>query len=550
MNKGVLPIPEDEQEPPFTTPGKIFAGPIHKCFIYIFASCILQWAYGLGANMVQTNINQLTGYFHATTIETTWLVGAYMAPNVSLGFFLIKIRNQFGLRVYAELSIICFLATCTLHLFVTDLQSAIIVRFFAGMAAAPMSSLGFFYMIEAFAPAKKRTVGLSLNLMNIALAVPLSRLVSPSLIDHAGFHGLYALEMGLALIGFGCIFSLPLTPIKRAKVIEKIDFLSYGLIAVGLGINAAIMPVGKFYWWREVGWMGWWLAFAALCLLVAVVIELNRKNPLIDLRWLFSKEMLHIAIVLLLFRMLLSEQATLASNFFNLFGLLNREMETMHWAVVGGTVLGGFICAAFFKPGREDLFHVIALLLLATGSFLDSHATNLTRPEQMMFSQGIIGIGYALFLPPSMSKGLATAIARGPQYILSFIAVFMFTQNTGGVMSSAFFGSMQIIFEKYHSNILTQQLVLSDPIVAADVKQLSASYSHILNDPILLNSEGLAALGRKATLEANVLAYNDVFRLYSCIALLGLVVLLIRMGLRGYRNYRDRQQAQILPQAA
>jgi len=135
--------------------------------------------------------------------------------------------------------------------------------------------------------------------------------------------------MGLALIGFGCIFSLPLTPIKRAKVIEKIDFLSYGLIAVGLGINAAIMPVGKFYWWREVGWMGWWLAFAALCLLVAVVIELNRKNPLIDLRWLFSKEMLHIAIVLLLFRMLLSEQATLASNFFNLFGLLNREMETM-----------------------------------------------------------------------------------------------------------------------------------------------------------------------------------------------------------------------------
>ena len=246
MNKGVLPIPEDEQKPPFTTPGKIFAGPIHKCFIYIFASCILQWAYGLGANMVQTNINQLTGYFHATTIETTWLVGAYMAPNVSLGFFLIKIRNQFGLRVYAELSIICFLATCTLHLFVTDLQSAIIVRFFAGMAAAPMSSLGFFYMIEAFAPAKKRTVGLSLNLMNIALAVPLSRLVSPSLIDHAGFHGLYALEMGLALIGFGCIFSLPLTPIKRAKVIEKIDFLSYGLSAVGLGLNAEIMTVWKF----------------------------------------------------------------------------------------------------------------------------------------------------------------------------------------------------------------------------------------------------------------------------------------------------------------
>lgn len=540
MSTGVVPIPDDERQPPFPNPGKIFAGPIHKCLIYILAASLLQWVYGLGANMVQSNITQLTGFFHATVEETTWLVGAYMAPNVSLAIFLIKIRNQYGLRLFAELSIIGFLLTCILHLFVTSLQSAIIIRFFAGIAAAPMSSLAFFYMIEAFAPAKKRTVGLSLNLMNIALAVPLSRLVSPSLIDHAGFHALFALEMGLALIGFGCIFYLPLTPIKRAKVIEKMDYVSFGLIAIGLGINAAIMPVGRLYWWREVEWMGWWLAFAALCLMVASVIELNRKNPLIDLRWLFSREMLHIAIVLLMFRILLSEQATLASNFFNLFGLLNRELETMHGAVVVGTVLGGLACAIFFKPGREDLFHVIALVLLATGSFMDSHATNLTRPEQMIWSQGMIGTGYALFLPPSMSKGLATAIARGPKYILSFIAVFLFTQNTGGLMSSAFFGSMQTLFEKYHSNILTQQLVMSDPIVANEVKQLSGVYSHVISDPALLHSEGLATLGQKATLEANVLAYNDVFRLYSCIALIVLVMLLIRMILRGYRNFRDK----------
>ncbi|WP_297326976.1 MFS transporter [uncultured Bartonella sp.] len=540
MSTGVVPIPDDERQPPFPNPGKIFAGPIHKCLLYIFAASLLQWVYGLGANMVQSNITQLTGFFHATVEETTWLVGAYMAPNVSLAIFLIKIRNQYGLRLFAELSIIGFLLTCILHLFVTSLQSAIIIRFFAGIAAAPMSSLAFFYMIEAFAPAKKRTVGLSLNLMNIALAVPLSRLVSPSLIDHAGFHALFALEMGLALIGFGCIFYLPLTPIKRAKVIEKMDYVSYGLIAIGLGINAAIMPVGRLYWWREVEWMGWWLAFAALCLMIASVIELNRKNPLIDLRWLFSREMLHIAIVLLMFRILLSEQATLASNFFNLFGLLNRELETMHGAVVVGTVLGGLACAIFFKPGREDLFHVIALVLLATGSFMDSHATNLTRPEQMIWSQGMIGTGYALFLPPSMSKGLATAIARGPKYILSFIAVFLFTQNTGGLMSSAFFGSMQTLFEKYHSNILTQQLVMSDPIVANEVKQLSGVYSHVISDPALLHSEGLATLGQKATLEANVLAYNDVFRLYSCIALIVLVMLLIRMILRGYRNFRDK----------
>lgn len=545
----VAAIPVDEQTPPFSTPGKIFAGPLHKCFIYIFAACILQWTYGLGANMVQSNISQLTGFFHATTTETTWLVSAYMAPNVSLSFFLIKIRNQFGLRRFAELSIIAFLLVCLLHLFVVDLQTAIIVRFFSGITAAPISSLGFFYMIEAFAPAKKRTIGLSLNLMNVALAVPLSRVLSPTLMDNGEFHGLYAMEMGLALIGFVCILKLPLTPIPRAKVIEKMDFLSYGLIATGLGINAAIMPVGRFYWWLEARWMGWWFAIAILLLTIAVVIELNRKNPLIDLRWLFSRQMLHIALVLMVFRVLLSEQATLAANFFNMFGLLNREMTPMYLWVIFGTVLGGFTCAIFYKPGREDEFHSLALILLALGAFMDSHATNLTRPENMYLSQAMIGCGGALFLPPSMGKGLATAIARGPQYVLSFVAVFLFTQSTGGLMSSAFFGSMQTIFEKQHSSVLTSQVVMSDPIVANQVKQLSAAYSHVLTDPQLLNAEGVAALAKKATLEANILAYNDVFRLYSMIALSLLIFLFIKIAIRYYKNWHVQHDEFVLKTA-
>ncbi|CBI76940.1 protein of unknown function [Bartonella clarridgeiae 73] len=63
----------------------------------------------------------------------------YMAPNVSIAIMLIKIRYQFGLRNFAELSILGFFLVCILHLFVTDLHSALIIRFFASIAAAPMT---------------------------------------------------------------------------------------------------------------------------------------------------------------------------------------------------------------------------------------------------------------------------------------------------------------------------------------------------------------------------------------------------------------------------
>ena len=41
------------------------------------------------------------------------------------------------------------------------------------------------------------------------------------------------------------------------------------------------------------------------------------------------------------------------------------------------------VCAAIIKPGREPAIHMVALLLIGVGAFLDSHATNLTRPHEM-----------------------------------------------------------------------------------------------------------------------------------------------------------------------
>ncbi|WP_455474019.1 MFS transporter [Bartonella sp. B30(2025)] len=509
---------------PFPRPGTVFAGPLPKCFVYIFASFILQWAYGLGANIVQSNIIQLTGDFHATITETIWLVAVYMAPNVSVAIMLIKIRYHFGLRAFAELSILGFVLVCILQLFVTDLRSALIIRFFAGIAAAPLASLALLYMMEAFAPAKKFTIGLSLNYMNANLAAPLSHLISPKLMENGGFFSLSALEMGLVLISLGCIFALPLTPVKRNKVIVTLDWVSYGLIALGLGLNAIIMSVGTLYWWYEAPWIGWGFVLVILCLMIATILELNREKPLIDFRWLFSKEMVQPVLILLAFRVLLLEDSNLVSEFFNLFGLLNSETAPMYLAVTLGTLLGGGICVFFLREGREDYFYLISLSCLAFGAYLDSYVSQLTRPADMMLSQGLIGFGYAVFLPAALFKGFVISSERGPRYVLSFITIFLLTQMTGGLMSSAFFGSLQLFFAYMHFEHLTQNIVVTDPLILGEMNTLfsypyDVSASHILGD-----ERGMSELINKLKLTANIFAYNDVFRLYFYIATVVFVV--------------------------
>ncbi|OCP00702.1 MFS transporter [Ensifer sp. LC13] len=515
--------------------------------VYVFGSIFLFLTQGLGMNLALANLTQVQGSLSATSVEAAWLSAAYMAPNVSLSIALVKIRAQYGLRRFAEIGIVGFVFVSLMNVFVSDLHSAIVVRFISGIAAAPMSTLGFLYMLEAFPPARKLTVGLALALTCTTISAPITRLISPTLIEYGQWHALYTLEMALALIALPIIYLLPLTPVPHAKVIQRLDILSYLLVATSFGCLAIVLSMGRLYWWFEAPWLGVLLAAAIASSTAAVLIELNRAVPLIDVRWLASKEIVHFAAVLLIFRLVASEQSAIATNFYQQLGLQFEQVATLYWIILGAAISGGLLCAVLMSPQHSERVHVLALGLLATGAYLDSQATGLTRPEQMYLSQAMISAGTALFLPPAMARGFKAALSKGPSYILSFFVVFMFTQNIGSLAGTAAFGTFVAVREKFHSNILAEQLVLSNPLVAQRINQLAAAYSKVVGDRALLNGEGTVLLSQQVTREAYILAYNDAFLLAAVIAACALAGLLLHMF---YKRFTQRSAGPALIPAA
>ncbi len=81
---------------------------------------------------------------------------------------LIKIRTQFGLRRFAEVAILVYLAVSLAAFAISDLRSAVAVQFFAGMASAPLSTLAFMYMLEPLPPQWKMRLGLPMVLATVA----------------------------------------------------------------------------------------------------------------------------------------------------------------------------------------------------------------------------------------------------------------------------------------------------------------------------------------------------------------------------------------------
>lgn len=518
--------------------------PWPRALAYMLASVALAMTQQIGANLVNTNVYQIQGELGATVAETNWLIAAYMAPNVSLSIALIKIRMQYGLRNFAEISIAGFVVVTLLNLFlVHDLSSAVAVRFMSGIAAAPMSSLAFFYMIEPLQPPQKLTVGLSLALTNTTLGIPVTRLVSPWLLETGGFHGLTLFEAGLAMIAFGFVYGLPLTVPPRIKWIGPLDIVSYLLIATGFGCIAVGLSLGRIYWWFEAPWLGVLFAVALVALVLAAIIEWHRKSPLIDIRWLTSPTTLYFAGAILLLRIVLAEQTVGASNFFQALGLQNEQTQPLYAVILAAIVAGGLTCAALLRPGRENAFYGASLACVALGAYLDSSATSLTRPHDIWLSQSLVAYGSGLFLPAAMAQGMRSAIARGPLYILSFITVFLFTQSIGGLLGSAIFGTFITLRTSFHYNLLAEHFSLADPLVAQRVAQLGGAYGRVLTDATLTRAEGVALLAQQATREATVLAYNDAFLLISAIAGLALAGVLVHVLALRLRTPRSEPKA-------
>jgi hypothetical protein len=208
-----------------------------------------------------------------------------------------------------------------------------------------------------------------------------------------------------------------------------------------------------------------------------------------------------------------------AVGFLRLVGLNNDEMQTLFVVILVATMLGIAVSVLVIRPPHLMAPQVVALLIMALGAWVDSHATNATRPAQLYVSQGMLAFGGVMFLEPLLLTMMGSVISN-PANLISFSVLFGLTQNLGGLIGSSLLGTFQVMREKYHSSVLAEQLSSLDPLVAARIQQGGAAYARLLADPSLRTRQGISVLTQATAREANILAYNDVFLLIAILATL------------------------------
>jgi len=487
---------------------------------------------GFGNALIGVNLQFAQGTLGLDSDQAAMLTAAYLMTNTTANLLLMKYRQQFGLQRFVRIMLPIYAAATVLHLLVHGFWSSIAVRAASGFAASALSTLALLYLMQGM-PAAKRLGGLMIGISVPQLATPLARAISPALLIGGNWHTLYWFELGMVLASLSAVMSLPLPPSERVKVFERMDFLTFALLAPGTWIMVAVLTEGRIQWWTERAWMGWGLVASVLLIGSALLIEHNRRNPLINTRWLGTREMMRLILVAAAVRILLSEQSFGAVGLLGVVGVINDQMIGLQLVIVAASIVGIAAAVYFFDPADPSRPIAVATLLIAIGSLMDANAGNLTRPAQFYASQAMIAFASLLFLGPTMVIGISRTLLAGPKHFISFSVLFSLSQSLGGLLGTALLGTFQVLREKFHSHDLVQSIVMTDPQVAARIAGGSRGVAGVIGDPSLRGAEGAALLARAVTREANILAYNDVFLLIGFLAVLTFLWgLSIRAGIR------------------
>ncbi|NJR78579.1 MFS transporter [Sphingomonas corticis] len=517
------------------------AHPGHRRIAYALVAILVGLTGGFGNALVAANTATLGGSLGLDPAQVAWLPTVYVMTNVSINLLLIKFRQQFGLRPFAIIFLVLYVAFTFAHLFVRDFGSAILVRAASGMAGAPLSSLALYYLMQAF-PAEWRLRAVVVGIGIPQCATPLARLFSPELLAMSQWRTLYLFELGLATLSLAAVLAFRLPPTVRIRAFEKLDFVTFPLFAGAMALFAAVLGLGRIVWWTQAPWIGWALLAAIPMLVAALAIEHRRANPLLNTRWLASADIVRFAIVTIMARIVLSEQTYGAVGLLTVLGQTNDQLIVFFLIVFAATVAGVALSAITIDPARLTHPIMLAIGLVAIASFVDSHATSLTRAPQLYVTQALIAFSAAFFLGPALLFGMTRALAAGTGHIISFIALFGIVNSIGGLGGSALLGTYQVVREKANSAALVETIEPTNPLVQARLAAGSAGVGRVVGDPALARAEGGALLSQAATREANILAYNDVFRLIALLSGLTfayLAFLLTRRRLRERRESRS-----------
>ena len=481
--------------------------------------------------LISVGLPDLRGYLHLGFDEASWLGTAFNASMMFIGPFSVYLGGLLGARRVLLACATAFTIICLFLPFAPNLPVLLILLVLAGLTAGTFYPLTLSFILRNL-PMRYVLLGIAMYAMDIVFTTNFATSLEAWYMDHLSWRWIFwnsaALTPVMMLLVY---FGIPWQPLPQPKEGQPTPswrgFLHFSL---GLALLYAALDQGQRLDWLHSGIIAGLIVSGSFLVVMTVIRRIRMPNPLINLKFLLSRNTLLLGLVLIVFRfVMLATVVVIPSYLGSVKGYLPLQVGPVLLWVGLPQCICGLLAMYLLKYIDARLILTFGFTLVAIACLLDARLSSAWSGANFGLSQAIMAVGLAFAFNAMVGAIILEVVNSGalkrPIDVLTFAGYFQTVRLLGGEAGAAFMGHFLSTREKFHSNILGLGVQLGEPSTYQRLLGLSAGVKS--QSPGLSAATGRAGeiLGLQIRQQAFTLAITDCFMLVAFSVVCVLIVI-------------------------
>jgi MFS transporter, DHA2 family, multidrug resistance protein len=463
----------------------------------------------LDTTVVNVCLPHMAGSLGASPHEATWGLTAYLVSNAIIlpmgGWFsMLMGRKRFYMLCVALFTISSFLCGIA-----PSLGLLILFRVMQGLGGGALQPVAQAILVESF-PLQKRGMAMAIFGIGVVFAPIIGPTLGGWITDNYSWRWVFFINIPIGILSLlltqALVFDPPYLKRKGLKDGLKIDYIGFGLLALGLGCLEVVLDEGQQKDWLSSPFIQVFALVTVVSLVAVVFWELRHKEPVIDFRVLKERNFMLCTLAMLVMGMVLYGSTTLMPL---LLQTLLGYTSTRAGLVLSPGGLVVVVCmpivGLLLKKYQPRWLIIFGVVSSAAGLFIMSRFNLYIDYRTAAWSRMVQSLGFGFLFVPISTAAFARIDKTRTQYATG---LFNLARNIGGSIGIATIMTLLARRAQFHQQRLVEHLTPYD----VTLRQSAAGAAQLIT--------GHGASPPDAALQAHGLIYGSVARQANMLAFL------------------------------